>query len=488
LLPSVLDMTSLLEASTAQQAENTGHPRRWLGLFAVLAATIMNLLDSTVVNIGGPSIERDLGGGYGTIQWTAAVYTLTLAVGLLTGGRLGDMYGRKRLLLIGVAGFVTASLLCGLAVSPETLIAARVMQGLFGAVMIPQGFGLIRDMFPPAEIGKAFGLMGPVIGLSTILGPIVAGALVNADLFGTGWRMIFLINLPLGLAALVLGATVLPSSTVNRSIKLDLLGTVLAAAGMFMLIFPLVQGRELGWPAWSLVMMALSAPVFAIFARYQRHRSRTGATPLIELSVFSKRSYVSGVVFVMAFFAAIVGVGLSIGMFLQLGFGYSAQHAALATAPWAVGAFLGTGVGATQGPKLGRRVLHIGLVGLAIGCGLLLGLLSWAGTGTSQLELAGPLLVGGFGMGMVFIPLFDIIMAGVEDHEVGSAAGALESLQQLGASLGVAVLGTVFFGGIGTRPTRATAVHATELTLLVIIALTATAFALAWLLPRKARG
>jgi len=480
-------MTSLLEASPAQQAENTGHPRRWLGLFAILAATLMNLLDSTVVNIGGPSIERDLGGGYGTIQWTAAVYTLTLAVGLLTGGRLGDMYGRKRLLLLGVVGFVTASLLCGLAVSPETLIAARVLQGLFGAVMIPQGFGLIRDLFPPSEMGKAFGLMGPMIGLSTILGPIVAGLLVDANLFGTGWRMVFLINLPLGLAALSLGAAVLPSSTVNRAIRLDLLGTVLAAAAMFLLIFPLVQGRELGWPAWSLAMMVASVPVFAVFALYQRRRSASGATPLIELSVFTKRAYVSGVVFVMAFFAAVVGIGLTIGMFLQLGFGYSAQHAALASAPWAVGAFLGTGIGATQGPKLGRRVLHMGLVGLAAGCGLLYALLAWAGSGTSQLELVGPLLVGGFGMGMVFIPLFDIIMAGVDDHEVGSASGALESLQQLGASLGVAVLGTVFFNGLGLRPTRTTAVHATELTLLVIIGLTATAFALAWLLPKKAR-
>lgn len=481
-------MTSLQEEIQTTEATPVGHPRRWLGLFAVLAATIMNLLDSTVVNIGGPSIERDLGGGYGTIQWTAAVYTLTLAVGLLTGGRLGDMYGRRRMLLTGVVGFVAASLLCGLAVSPETLIAARILQGLFGAVMIPQGFGLIRDMFPPAEIGKAFGAFGPIIGLSTILGPIVAGLLVSADLFGTGWRMVFLINLPLGLFSLAVGAAVLPKAGTNRSIRLDLVGTVLAGAGMFALIYPLVQGRELGWPAWSFALMGAAAPIFALFALHQRRRTRAGATPLVELSVFTKRSYLSGVVFVMAFFAAIVGIGLSVGMFLQLGFGYSAQHAALATAPWAVGAFLGTGVGATQGQRLGRKILQIGLLLLAAGGCALYALLAGAGTSTNQLELAGPLLLGGFGMGMVFIPLFDIIMAEISDHEVGSAAGALESLQQLGASFGIAVLGTVFFDGLGTVPTRTTAVHATELTLLVVLALTGLAFTLAFLLPRKARA
>ncbi|HEY2792191.1 MAG TPA: MFS transporter, partial [Micromonosporaceae bacterium] len=221
---------------------------RWLGLFAILTAMIMNILDSTIVNVASPSIHRDLGGSYASLQWISAAYTLALSVGLLTGGRLGDMFGRKRMLLIGATGFVLASLGCAAAMSPETLIGARVAQGLFGALMLPQAFGLIRDLFPPSQIGKAFGALGPVIGLSTVLGPIMAGLLIKADLFGTGWRMAFAINLPLGLFTLIAGAKVLPSAPRSRSARLDLLGALLAGSGVFLLVYPLVQGRDLGWP------------------------------------------------------------------------------------------------------------------------------------------------------------------------------------------------------------------------------------------------
>src|SRR5215475_15893424 len=185
--------------------------RRWLGLFAVLTAMIMNILDSTIVNVAAPSIRADLGGSYASLQWIVAAYTLALGVGLLTGGRLGDMYGRRRVLLTGAAGFGAASLACAFAMSPAMLIGSRVLQGLFGAVMVPQAFGLIRDLFPPREIGKAFGALGPVIGLSTIAGPIVAGLLIDADILGSGWRMVFAINLPLGLFTILAGLRALPS-------------------------------------------------------------------------------------------------------------------------------------------------------------------------------------------------------------------------------------------------------------------------------------
>src|SRR5215467_14451634 len=186
--------------------------RRWLGLFAVLTAMIMNILDSTIVNVAAPSIRADLGGSYAVLQWAVAAYTLALGVGLLTGGRLGDMYGRRRVFLLGAIGFVAASLSCAFAVTPAMLIGSRVLQGLFGAVMVPQAFGLIRDLFPPKEIGKAFGALGPVIGLSTILGPIVAGVLIDADVAGTGWRAVFLINVPIGAFAFLAGRAGLPAA------------------------------------------------------------------------------------------------------------------------------------------------------------------------------------------------------------------------------------------------------------------------------------
>lgn len=461
--------------------------RRWLGFFAVLTATIMNILDSTVVNVAAPAIRADLGGTYASLQWIAAAYTLALAVGLLTGARLGDMFGRKRMLLIGVAGFVAASLACGLAWSPEALIGARVMQGLFGAAMIPQAFGLIRDLFPPQEIGKAFGAFGPVIGLSTILGPIVAGGLVDADILGTGWRAVFLFNLPLGAFALIGGIKALPASSTAKAMRLDVPGAVLAGTGMFMLVYPLVQGRELGWPSWLLAMLAGSLVVLAFFVTYQLRRKRRGSTPLVELSVFAKRSYTSGVAFVIVFFGSIVGFSLAVGLFLQLGLGFSPVRASLTMTAWAVGAFLGSGFGATMMGKLGRKILHIGLTLMAAGLVGVYLVFANAGPGIGGWDLALPLVTYGIGMGMIFVPLFDIIMGDVRDHEVGSAAGMLESLQQMGASLGVAVLGTVFFSAIGATPRVADFLGASRQVTLIALGLTVLAFALGFLLPRRAR-
>jgi len=463
---------------------------KWLGLFAILAATIMNLLDSTVVTVAAPAIRADLGGSYASLQWIAASYTLAMAVGLLTGGRLGDMFGRRRMLMIGVIGFVVASLACAAAWSPEALIGARVLQGLFGAVMIPQGFGLIRDLFPPHEIAKAFGAFGPIIGLSTILGPIVAGLLIDADLLGTGWRAVFAINLPIGIFSIVAGRRALPAglSAGARTLRLDVGGAILAGTGMLLLVFPLVQGRELGWPTWIFAVLAASVAVLGVFVATQVRRKRAGRTPLVELSVFTKRSYSTGVLFVIVFFGAIVGLSLAVAMFLQLGMGFSPVRASLTMASWAVGAFLGTGFAAATMAKLGRRVLHIGLTIIAAGLAWLYTVFSGQGVGVDGGDLAWPLLVYGIGMGMIFVPLFDIIMGGVADHEVGSAAGMLESIQQLGASLGVAVLGTVFFGMVGTRFDAAVFVEAAKVVTLLTIALVVTAFLLGFFLPRRARA
>ena len=178
---------------------------------AVITAAVMDLLDSTIAQVAAPTIRRELGGSYAVIEWVTAAYALAMAVGLLTGGRLGDIYGRRRVLLTGMAGFVVASAACAAAQSAGELIAARAAQGLLGAIMLPQVFGLIRDLFQAHEMGKAFGVYGPVMGLSAMLGPIASGGLISASVFGTGWRMIFLVNVPVGLAALLLGARTLPA-------------------------------------------------------------------------------------------------------------------------------------------------------------------------------------------------------------------------------------------------------------------------------------
>lgn len=445
------------------------------------------------MNVAAPAIRADLGGSYSALQWMAAGYTLALAVALLTGGRLGDMFGRKPVLLAGAAGFLATSVACAFAWSPESLIAARVAQGLCAAVMIPQGFGLIRDLFGAKDVGKAFALLGPVIGLATILGPVVAGLLVDADLLGTGWRAIFLINIPVGAYALVVGARVLPAPVAaDRSGGLDGIGMLLGGLGMSMLVYPLVQGRELGWPVWSLALLAGSVPVLAVFALHQLRRARSGRTPLVRLSVFASRSYSSGVLFVVVFFGLITGFSLAVGLFLQLGLGYTPLTASLAMSSWAIGAFAGSAFSGMTMNSLGRKILHIGLGTMLAGLVALYAVFETAGTGLGGWHLVAPLLLFGAGMGMIFVPLFDIIVAGIADHEVGSGSAALESVQQLGASLGIAILGTVFFGAIGAPvaghfdPSAAldAAKRVAELTL----ALTAVAFLVAFLLPRRARA
>jgi predicted MFS family arabinose efflux permease len=304
-----------------------------------------------------------------------------------------------------------------------------------------------------------------------VFGPVVAGLLVDADLLGTGWRMVFAINLPLGLFALLVGRRVLPNSLPTaRGERLDVRGALLAGAGMFLLVFPLTQGHELGWPLWSFGMLGASVVVLAIFLRVQKG--------LVRLSVFAKRSYSSGVAFVVAFFGTITGFSLAVGLFLQLGLGYSPLKASLSMAPWAVGAFVGSAVGATALANLGRHVLHLGLGLMAVGLAWL-----YLSMSTDGLPIA-PIAVFGTGMGMIFVPLFDIIVGDLADDEVGSASGILTSVEQLGASLGIAVLGTVFFANAATGAF----VGAAKIVTLVALGLTAVTFALGFLLPRKSKA
>ncbi|WP_433011186.1 DHA2 family efflux MFS transporter permease subunit [Kribbella sp. CA-294648] len=465
--------------------------KRWLAFAAVMTAAVMDLLDSTVMNVAAPAIRGDLGGSYASLQWMAAGYTMALAVLLLVGGRLGDLVGRKRALLIGVAGFTVTSLFCGLAVSPEMLIASRVAQGAFAAVMLPQGFGLVRDLFEPDERAKAFGFFGPIMGLAAVLGPIVGGSVLDADLFGTGWRAIFLINLPIGLFTFLVAAKHLPNTKpAERRVSLDVPGLLIASAGLFALVYPLVQGHELGWPVWSKLLLVASLPVLIGFGLHQSRRSRNGATPLIEPRLLKSRSYVSGVFFAVVFFGAMAGTFV-LGMFLQVGLGYSPIRASLALAPWALGALVGSAISGMTMQKYGRRLLHIGLALMAVGLAGTYAVLALAGVSVGSWDIAGPTLLGGIGMGMVFVPLFDIVLSGVRDTEVGSASGMLGSFEQVGIALGIAVIGTIFMGKVShaAPATRSlAALDGTQTALLATIGAIALAFAAGFLMPKTARG
>ncbi|WP_433243326.1 MFS transporter [Streptosporangium sp. CA-135522] len=473
-------MTTLdIRPVEAQEAAGSApYKWRWPALFVILAGSVMELLDATVTNIAGPTMQADLGGGTSMIQWLGAAYTLAMTAGLLTGGRLGDIVGRKRMFLIGATGFVVGSLLCAISVSPETVIAARVIQGLFGAAMVPQGLGMMKEMFPPKELQAAFGAFGPIMGLSAIGGPILSGWLVDADFFGTGWRMVFLINLPVGLVTVLAAMRFLPATRLTRAVRLDLPGALLASLGSLLIVFPLVQGREYDWPAWTFVMMASSAAVFAFFGWYESRKNRKGGDPLVAPSLFRKRAFVGGMFTGTIYFSAFSGFGLVFNLYTQLGLGYTPLKAGLAGVPLSVGMIVGMGV-VQAVRKHGRRVLHAGAVIMTAGVVALLLLLE---PGVSPWQLTPALLVTGLGSGLIMGPYFEIALAGVEPHETGSASGTLTALQQVGAALGVALLGTVFFGAMGGDPTAAA-----RSTFWVVAGMVALTFLVGFLLPRHAR-
>jgi EmrB/QacA subfamily drug resistance transporter len=419
---------------------------RWLVLAVILAAECMDLLDGTIVNVASPSIRAELGASLTSLQWIVGGYALTFAVGLVVGGRLGDLYGRRRLFLVGIAGFTLSSVLCGVAGSAGMLIAFRLLQGAFAAIMIPQGFGIVRASFPKDEIAKAFGMFGPVIGGAAVLGPIVGGALVDGDLLGTGWRAVFLVNAPVGILAFVAALRLLPESRLPDAPRLDVGGAILVTVACALLVLPLIQGREAGWPAWTFASMAASVVTFAAFAWHEARRERAQRAPLVETSLLRTRAYSVGVLVALVFFAGMIGLMLTMSLYLQLGEGFSAIHTGLTFTPWALGTAVGAGLGAgVLGPKLGRPVLHGGLLVMMAGVLGTLAVVGSAGDTVSSWALAGPQAVAGVGMGAVLAPLFGFVLAGVRDHEVGSASGVLNAVQQLSGALGIAVIGTIFF-------------------------------------------
>lgn len=471
-------------AAAAPPAEGRGHPRRWLILAIVLVVEIMDLLDGTIVNVAAPTIRADLGASTTSLQWVVGGYALALAVGLVVGGRLGDLFGRRRLFLAGIVLFTLSSLLSGIAPSTGVLIAFRLTQGLAAALMIPQGFGILHSAFSTEDLNKAFGIFGPIMGLSAVFGPIVGGALVDADLFDTGWRLVFLINLPLGVLAFVGGWRVLPESRTAGATRMDWWGAVLVAAAAGLLVYPLMQGREADWAPWTFGMMAASVVVLGVFAWWQARRCARGQDPLVTMGLFAKRAFSGGMGVIMMFFGAFGGLMLTLTLFLQLGLGYSASHAGLSLGPVCLGLAIGAGLaGGLLTPRFGRHVLHAGfalLVVGALGVGLVLDSRQMSVT---TWQLAGPLLVAGLGVGFVAGSLFGFILAAVADDEVGSASGVLNALQQLASAVGIAVLGTVFFGALPSPGY----VAGLERVTVVVAGVAVAAMALVLLLPRHPR-
>ncbi|GGN36467.1 putative actinorhodin transporter [Streptomyces kronopolitis] len=428
--------------------------RRWWALIALLLASFMDLLDGTIVNVAIPSLQRNLGTSDSDAQWVASGYALAFALVLITGSRLGDIFGRKNLFMIGVAGFVLSSVLCGAAQGPEMLIVARVLQGAMAALMVPQVLSTLMATFPPRQGAMVAGMFGGVSGLAVVSGPMLGALLIKADLFGLEWRSIFLVNVPVGIIALI-GAALYVQNTKSEHVqRVDIVGSLLVTAAMLLLVYPLLQGRDLGWPAWTYVSMAMSVPVLALFAFVQIRKGRANKSPLVEMSLFHKLSFNAGLLIGFLFFAGLIGFFFVFMMYLQIGRGFEVVHAGLTALPWSLGMAIGSAVsGAVLAPKLGRKLLSTGaLVMCAAFVGLIL-TLHYEGINASSWQMLPSLVVAGLGMGAVVSSLFGIVLAAVEPREIGSASGLVNAITQVGASAGIAILGVVFFSLLGSQST-----------------------------------
>ncbi|MFF0608894.1 MFS transporter [Nocardia tengchongensis] len=422
-------------------------PRRWIAFSVVLAAGFMDLLDVTIVNVAVPSVQRDLGAAYSQIEWIIAAYVLSFAAVLITGGRLGDIYGRKRMFLLGVAGFTAASLACGLASSPAMLIGSRFVQGAMAGLMVPQILAIIRVTFPKDERAKAIAVYSGVGGSASAVGLSLGGLLVEWNLFDLGWRPIFLVNVPVGLLALGAAAVVMRDSRSAHAPRLDIIGMALAISAVLLLVYPLTEGRRLGWPAWTFVMIGASAVVLAAFLGYERWRARTTGSPLIDLDLFRSRPFTVGLASWLLFWIGFGGFFLIWTLFMQAGLGWSPMRAGLTSVFFAVGAGIGAGVSVSAlAPRFGKWVLLAGGLVTAGGFALYGALATYYESDFASWQMVFPLLVTGIGFGIVVAPTIDMLLGQIPDREAGAASGLLNTGQQLGLALGVALVGILFFG------------------------------------------
>jgi len=432
-------------AAPTATTETSLDPRRWLILTIVLAAPLLAIFDQFVVNVAIATVQRDLRASFGQIQLVVAGYALAYAILLITGGRLGDSWGRKRTFMLGLGGFTFASALCGLAPTPEVLIGARIFQGCMAAMMTPQTLAIIRTTFPQRELSTAFAIYGMILGLSGILGQVLGGLLLRADLFGLSWRPIFLINLPIGIAATVAAAFLLREGRAPGARGLDLGGVALATPGLFLFVFPLIVGSDQGWPWWSWLCLVAALPTLALFVGFEQRLAVRGGSPLLELRLFQNRTFVLGLVVQLLLYSANAGYFLTLTLYLQLGLRFTPLHAGLTFAPDAIGFFIAATLSARLIPRFGSRVLLTGVCLRMVGLGLVIFTAARLGERATALALIPGVFLQGFGSGSVSAPLLGYVLGNLPGRDAGSASGLLTTVQQIAGALGVAIIGLIFF-------------------------------------------
>lgn len=455
-----------------------GSSRPGLMLPVILSASFMYGFDLNGVNVALPSLRGDLHTGPAALELVAGGYAFTYAAGLVTGGRLGDLFGYRRMFLAGMAAFTVASLLCGVAATPAQLVAARLLQGLTAALMVPQVLALITALYSAERRPRALAWFGVVMAVSGVVGQVLGGLLITADVLGLGWRAIFWVNVPVGAVVLAAAIRLLPRTPPDgraapdpalprtapdaravldpalprtaRRAALDPLGVLGLTGALALALAPLALGREEGWPAWTWVALAAAVPVFALALAWERRLARRGGAPLLDLALFTNRPYRVGLAMSAAFMAAFVSGIFAMSLLLQSGLGLTPLRAGLAFGPMAVGGVVAPLAGRRLIARYGApRVVLGGSAAAVGGTALLAALLSAYGDGVPVAGLAAALAVVGCANMLVIPALVGIMLAGVRAERAGAASGVLNTTQQFAGSAGLAVIGTVFFAVLG---------------------------------------
>ncbi|MCL6323850.1 MFS transporter [Pectobacterium polaris] len=440
-------MNSNYHASTVPTPAVNSPP--WLGLSVLLMAGFVTIFDLFVVNVAIPSMQVDLGASFAQIGFIVAGYELAFGVLLITGGRLGDVFGRRRLFVVGMAGFTLASALCGLAPSAGFLIGARILQGLAAALLFPQVYASIRVNFDGDDSRRAFGLLGMTLGLAAIAGQVLGGWLVHANLFGLGWRSIFLINVPIGLLAIA-AARFIPESRTPQRPSLDWAGVALVSVGLTLLLVPLIEGPGQGWPAWSLWMLFAATLLLAFFYRQQERRQRAGHLPLVDMRLLAQRRFLLGVLLVLLVYSTSSSFFLCFALLVQTGLGLDPFLAGSIFAPCSVGFVLASLAAPRLVARWGTVAIVAGALVYAVSIGLLIVQVQIAGTDLVAVQLIPVLVVVGAGQGFIMTPLLNLVLGFVDEAQAGMASGVISTVQQVGAALGVAVVGILFGTALAT--------------------------------------
>ncbi|MFG1645228.1 MFS transporter [Amycolatopsis sp. NPDC049252] len=422
-------------------------PRRWKALAVSLTAGFMGLLDVSIVNVALPSIQRDLGAGSGGIRWVVSGYALAFGLVLVTGGRLGDAFGRRKMFLGALAAFVVTSALAGAAPNETTLVVARLAQGVAAGMLTPQNTGLIQDLFRGPERGRAFGMFGAVVGISTAVGPILGGVILAVFGDPDGWRWVFYVNVPIGVLAFVLALRLLPRSG-KREIRLrteiDFVGILLLAVAVLGVLLPVVDADQGGIARmWWLFPIAV---VFgAVFVRWEHRLVRHGRSPLLDTRLFTGTpGYATGAAVGALYFCGFAGIWLVFAMFFQQGLGYTPLQSGLSVTPFALGSAVAAAVAGRLVPRFGRRLTVTGLSLVAVGLLAVALLAQLVPASAAGWAFVVPLVVAGIGGGMVISPNTTLTLECVPVRMAGVAGGALQTGQRIGTAIGTAVLASVF--------------------------------------------